>query len=101
MASIARKMLASSRGLISAVAVILALSLFGSADIGANEASKESSSGDAALFDRVDANRDGSISADEVTAENRTLFDRLIRRGDTNRDRALSRQEFLDALVPT
>jgi Ca2+-binding EF-hand superfamily protein len=64
-------------------------------------ASKPSSAGDAALFDRLDANHDGTISASEISAENRSLFDRLLRRGDSDHDRALSRKEFLASLVPT
>ena len=59
------------------------------------------SAGSADLFERLDANHDGSVAADEVTADNRSLFERLVRRGDKNDDKALSKQEFLDALVPS
>lgn len=65
------------------------------------EASSAQSAGDAALFDRLDANHDGKIESDEVATENRALFDRLVRKGDENNDRALSRDEFLAALVPS
>jgi Ca2+-binding EF-hand superfamily protein len=60
-----------------------------------------SSAGDAALFDRLDANHDGILSAGEIAAENRSLFDRMLRRGDSDHDQALSRNEFLASLVPT
>ena len=53
------------------------------------------------LFDRLDANHDGAIAADEVSAENRSLFDRLLRRADANHDKSLSRDEFLASLVPS
>jgi Ca2+-binding EF-hand superfamily protein len=59
------------------------------------------SAGDAELFNRLDANHDGTIAADEVTSENRSLFDRLLRRADSNHDKSLSRDEFLASLVPS
>jgi Ca2+-binding EF-hand superfamily protein len=59
------------------------------------------SAGDAELFNRLDANHNGVIAADEVTSENRALFDRLLRRADANHDKALSREEFLASLVPS
>jgi len=59
------------------------------------------SAADAELFNRLDANHNGAIVADEVTSENRTLFDRLLRKGDKNQDKALSRDEFVAALVPS
>jgi Ca2+-binding EF-hand superfamily protein len=68
---------------------------------GAAAAANATSAGDAELFNRLDANRDGAITADEVTSENRTLFDRLVRRTDSNHNHSLSREEFLAALVPS
>ena len=67
----------------------------------ATDESKSASAGNAELFDRLDANHDESIAADEVSAESRQLFDRLVRRGDKNQDQALSREEFLASLAPT
>lgn len=59
------------------------------------------SAGNAALFDRLDANHDGVIKGDEVAKDQHALFDRLLRNGDKNHDSALSREEFLAALVPS
>ena len=59
------------------------------------------SAGDAALFDRLDANHNDAIAADEVSAENRPLFDRLVRKADANHDQVLSRNEFAASLKPT
>jgi Ca2+-binding EF-hand superfamily protein len=61
-------------------------------------ASGAGSAGDVALFDRLDSNHDGTLSAGEIAAENRPLFDRML---DADRDQALSRKEFLASLVPT
>jgi Ca2+-binding EF-hand superfamily protein len=59
------------------------------------------SAGDAELFVRLDANKDGVVSAAEVASENRRLFERLVRRGDANGDKSLSRDELVASLVPT
>ena len=64
-------------------------------------AANATSAGDAELFNRLDANHDGAIAADEVTSENRSLFERLVRRADANHDKSLSREEFLASLVPS
>jgi hypothetical protein len=60
-----------------------------------------SSVGDAGLFERLDSDADGRITAGDVSDEYRRLFDRLLRRGDVNSDDALSRDEFSAALVPS
>ena len=59
------------------------------------------SAGNAGLFNRLDANHNGVIAAEEVTSENRSLFERLLRRADANHDKSLSREEFLASLVPS
>jgi hypothetical protein len=61
----------------------------------------ESSAGDTALFERLDTNGDGQISAAEVTADLDRLFARLLRRADENSDQALTREEFLNGLIPS
>jgi Ca2+-binding EF-hand superfamily protein len=52
----------------------------------------------AALFQKLDANQDGKIVADEAPEEQRTLLGRLLRRGDKDQDGALTREEFAAAL---
>ena len=42
------------------------------------------------LFNQLDTDQDGQLTAAEIPAQQRRLFDRLVRRGDTNRDQALS-----------
>ncbi len=53
----------------------------------------------AELYDRLDANHDGQLTADEVPQEHRVLFDRLLRRADRNADGKLSREEFVQGLA--
>lgn len=64
-------------------------------------AAESKSAGDAELFDRLDANRDGKVTADELKPEDQHLFERLLRKADANHDGALTRDEFLKSLVPT
>jgi len=77
---------------------IVVFSLFSAA---AAFAANGPSAGSAELFARLDANRDGSLAAEEITAENRPLFERLVRKGDANHDGSLSKDEFLNALTPS
>ncbi|MBS0209370.1 MAG: EF-hand domain-containing protein [Planctomycetes bacterium] len=53
-----------------------------------------------ALFDRLDANKDGAITEDEIPEQNRRMFARLVRLGDANKDGKLSREEFLAVREP-
>jgi Ca2+-binding EF-hand superfamily protein len=58
------------------------------------------SAADAALFDRLDADHNGQVTAGEVSAEHQRLL-RLLRQGDSDGDKALSRDEFIAGLVPS
>ena len=51
------------------------------------------------LFDKLDANHDGFITADEVPADHKRLFDRLVRRSDKTADGKLSRDEFISGMA--
>jgi Ca2+-binding EF-hand superfamily protein len=101
MASIIRKPLPSPRHVIGPFATVLLLSLIIPTASAEGASAAVPSAGDAALFDRLDVDHNGTITADEVTPENRSLFNRLLRHGDANHDQALSRVEFLAALVPS
>src|SRR5437660_5796871 len=52
----------------------------------------------AALFDRLDANHDGQLTADEIPAEKAGLFARLLRLAGKPADGKLSRNEFVAQL---
>ena len=46
------------------------------------------------LFDSLDANSDGELTADEIPDAQQRYFRRLLRTGDANRDGKLTRAEF-------
>lgn len=52
------------------------------------------------LFKRLDGNRDGQITSDEVPEEHQRLFQRLVRLGDQNSDGKLTAEEFEKASKP-
>jgi Ca2+-binding EF-hand superfamily protein len=52
------------------------------------------------LFSRLDSNKDGYVSADEVQEAQKGLFERLLRTSDKNSDGKLSQEEFQAGLNP-
>jgi Ca2+-binding EF-hand superfamily protein len=66
--------------------------------LAASAASAAPTPADAALFARLDANKDSQLTGPEVPTEHRRLFERLLRKADENRDQALSREEFIAGL---
>jgi Ca2+-binding EF-hand superfamily protein len=54
----------------------------------------------AELFTRLDANKDGQLSEDELPAERKRLFERLLRTSDKDKDGKLSAEEFSAGLKP-
>jgi Ca2+-binding EF-hand superfamily protein len=48
-----------------------------------------------ALFEKLDANGDGKLAAEEVPREQARFFERLLRNADQNKDGELSLDEFL------
>lgn len=67
------------------------------ATLGASTASvsgQESAPDTGALFQKLDKNGDGKLSADEIPADQVRYFERLVRRGDKNADGVLTRDEF-------
>jgi Ca2+-binding EF-hand superfamily protein len=53
---------------------------------------------DGDLFAKLDANKDGFVSSDEVEGERKTLFERLLRTADKDGDKKLSKEEFAAGL---
>jgi Ca2+-binding EF-hand superfamily protein len=53
------------------------------------------------VFDRLDANKDGSVTSDEVGEEQQRLFQRLLRTSDKDEDGKLSREEFKAGTTPS
>ena len=63
-------------------------------------ADEPSPAGDPAqIFESLDKNKDGKLTADEITADHREHFDRLLRAGDKDRDGVLTKEEFLAAFA--
>jgi Ca2+-binding EF-hand superfamily protein len=50
------------------------------------------------LFARLDANKDGSVTLDEVEGEGRAKIERLLRTSDKDGDKKLSKEEFAAGL---
>jgi Ca2+-binding EF-hand superfamily protein len=50
------------------------------------------------LFAKLDANKDGFVSPEEVEGDRKTLFERLLRTADKDGDKKLSREEFAAGL---
>ena len=50
---------------------------------------------EAELFDKLDANKDGVVTSDEVPDDKQAIFERLIRVGDANGDKKLSKEELI------
>ncbi|MCA9016459.1 MAG: EF-hand domain-containing protein, partial [Planctomycetaceae bacterium] len=46
------------------------------------------------IFQQLDKNSDGTVTADEVPEEKERFFDHLIRMGDQNKDGKLTKEEF-------
>jgi Ca2+-binding EF-hand superfamily protein len=52
------------------------------------------------LFSKLDANKDGFVTADEVQDSQKALFERLVRNADKDGDQKLSQAEFQAGLKP-
>lgn len=52
------------------------------------------------LFQRLDKNGDGKLTADEITDDQKRFFDRTVRVGDKNNDGVLTKEEFVQANKP-
>src|SRR5688500_10115821 len=76
--------------ILGAAALCLAVPAFGQEE-------KKPASDQQALFDRIDQNKDGVITAADVPEERKSLFERLARSGDKNGDGKITREEFASA----
>jgi Ca2+-binding EF-hand superfamily protein len=72
--------------------VFAAAALLSAAPLGAQE--------DGDLFKRLDTNKDGFVSSDEVPEQQKALFERLLRKAGKESEKKLSKDEFQTALKP-
>src|SRR5436190_11323010 len=52
------------------------------------------------LFQELDKNHDGKVTADEISPEGQSNFSRLLRVADKDKDGALTKAEFVEGLTP-
>ena len=53
------------------------------------------------LFTKLDVNKDGFVTDDEVDADKKPLFERLLRNADANDDKKLDKEEFAKGTKPS
>jgi Ca2+-binding EF-hand superfamily protein len=82
--------MACSRVIAAAIAVTLSCGLCAVAQDDAKRPPRESG----ILFERLDANKDGTLTKEEVPEERQRLFTRLLRSSDKDGDGKLAREEF-------
>ncbi len=51
-----------------------------------------------AMFERLDQNRDGVLTQDELPEQRQEFFDLMLQRGDTDQDGRLTQEEFTASL---
>lgn len=86
---------------LSPIVVIVAVFAAATTPMQSTAAEGPPSAADGALFERLDANRDGKVVSSEIAIEHQRLFARLLRQADVNNDESLSRDEFIAGLVPS
>src|SRR4051812_50115503 len=74
------------------VAVIVAAAVFSVSPLAAQDA--------ADLFSKLDVNKDGYVTPDEVQESQKALYERMLRNADKDGDKKLSREEFVAGLQP-
>src|SRR5262245_44824025 len=74
------------------LAGIVAAALFSVGSLAAQDA--------ADLFSKLDVNKDGFVTPDEVQESQRALYERMLRNADKDGDKKLSKEEFLAGLKP-
>ena len=74
------------------VAGIIAAAVFSASPLAAQDA--------ADLFSKLDANKDGYVTPDEVQEPQKALYERMLRNADKDGDKKLSKEEFQAGLKP-
>jgi collagen type III alpha len=72
-----------------------ALAALGLAQLAAAQDDQPRRPDPAELFNRLDANQDGTVSADEVPEGQRRLLERILKAGDKDQDGKLTKEEFV------
>ncbi len=74
--------------------------LFFNSAMGQEKEEKADDNSPAALFEKLDANKDGKLTKDEVGEQRARFFNRLLRVADKNEDGVLTKEEFIAGNQP-
>ncbi|WP_417388267.1 EF-hand domain-containing protein [Gimesia sp.] len=77
---------------------LAALAVLGFSAGSLSAAPEQDESASQSIFQQLDKNSDGTVTADEVPQDKERFFDHLIRTGDQNKDGKLTKDEFESSL---
>ncbi len=80
--------------LVAVTGAVLAWAVLATGGIQAQDADRKDPAVSNSLFERLDTNKDGKVTKDELPEDRQRLFERLVRTADKNGDGQLTADEF-------